>query len=370
LAKGLGKYYNKEPWIRGTITKFNLSGRRDFYAPYQVELVTGRQREKYFILEDTDEYICRVDATPRERFFDAIEEDCACDHLKYLVQEFDLDVASFSEMVIDEMIQNASYEVVLVLEEDLVLDVMGIKDSQGRTLLHRIASSRKVSCFIEKAIANYDLEEYEVNDLAVRSMRSDIVRMIENYSIATIVHKLARSIDLCLSSDNGNVFANLCDLLSRFRRLGMSDGSIINRLVDFRRIGSKDPPEKWIHGKLAPAGKVRNLRWLCEAVPAIRGWNPFERPYCMSVSRANTDESTQPELFTKNQMDKEDERVSFVSVTVHGRRHYSHYGLGRTGFKHYSQALLSWYDTYVNQLGIRKHVSLEKFIVFTLGDES
>jgi ankyrin repeat protein len=453
LATELRKYVKREPWIRATVTKVDIFGRRDFYSPYQVEFMTGRQRETCFILEDTDECICRADVTPRERFFDAVEQGCDISHLKYLVLEFSLDVASFTELVLAKAIEHASYEALLFLQKEFGLDVIESNDSQGRTLLHLIAASTKASHFIEKAIERKDPKNSDVQltlgdyvscrkdnsgrlwihemvasenfyalscvlslasnfgrslsmelnyeaviqkrnmseeereaaksvsfiqlttrdhenssprDLALRAERSDILHMIDEYSVSIMVHKLADTIEHSHYAHSDSVDDMLTELLPRFRCLGISDASIVRSLVYFWRTTSDRHMEKRVHGKLAQAGDVDALRWFFGAISEFPGSNPFKGRYRIWNSRANRDLFTQPELLSESQVKGEEEWISLVSITVHGEDCSGTFTASESDVRTYFLALCASYRSYPNRPGVRKPISLEGLLDYIL----
>jgi hypothetical protein len=96
-------------WVHAVVAKVNVLGRSDHYFPYEVEVAVtttttarhrGARKETYYIRLDTDECICGVSETPRQRFFSAVESDCSWQHLDYLMERFHLNVKSFLELVI------------------------------------------------------------------------------------------------------------------------------------------------------------------------------------------------------------------------------------------------------------------------------
>ena len=88
-GKAVGiKNTSLEPWIRGKITRVDIVGLRDHYAVYECSFMDRNKTKKCFILKDNDEHVASSNASPRQRLLEAIEQDCAYQHIDFLVKSF------------------------------------------------------------------------------------------------------------------------------------------------------------------------------------------------------------------------------------------------------------------------------------------
>ena len=134
--------------VRGKIIAVDVSKPQMNYAVYECSFgkaLTCR------IFEDTDEYISRADADPRERLFDAIEQNCGRKHLDFLCNQFNIDVLTFKDLVVAKAIESASLEALSWLQLSCEIDVQSMKDECGNNFLHQIAKSSHAARFIRKA---------------------------------------------------------------------------------------------------------------------------------------------------------------------------------------------------------------------------
>lgn len=138
-------------WLSGTIIKNMYISRGGYCGAYECTFEIGAKVHTCLIREDNDEHVAHVDADPRKRLFDAIEQRCSRKHLNYLKEEFNIDVATFRDLVLAKAIEFASYHALLWLQEDCDINVLRIRDESGNNLLHMIAKSPNAIHFIRDA---------------------------------------------------------------------------------------------------------------------------------------------------------------------------------------------------------------------------
>jgi Ankyrin repeats (many copies) len=116
-----------------------------------------------YIYKDTDEWIASADAGPRQRLFDAIDQNCSCAHLNHLVSASNIDVSSFRDLIVSHAIQACSYDALAWIQDSLKVDLDKIRYASGNSLLHQISALPKAVRFFERAayIADEDIEEEE-----------------------------------------------------------------------------------------------------------------------------------------------------------------------------------------------------------------
>lgn len=131
----------KENWVKGIIKEVAVLDANKDYAVYTCSYWDSR-RETCSIVRDDDEHIAAVNATPRERLFNAIEYDCSYDHLDYLIRNFELDVTSFQDLAISKAIEFGSYEALLWLQENNGVILSTIRDAEGNTYLYQMLQGR------------------------------------------------------------------------------------------------------------------------------------------------------------------------------------------------------------------------------------
>jgi hypothetical protein len=103
------------------------------------------------IRDDNDEHICRVDATPRERLLDAIDQRCSYAHIDYLVNATRLDVTSFQDLLVARAIQSCSYDAIWWLQDKTNIELVRVVDTTGNGLLHQISMKPQAARFFERA---------------------------------------------------------------------------------------------------------------------------------------------------------------------------------------------------------------------------
>eukprot|EP00984_Skeletonema_dohrnii_P014066 scaffold5878_cov108-Skeletonema_dohrnii-CCMP3373.AAC.2 len=138
-------------WLRGVITATDISREGVDYAAYECSFDVGKKSNSCRVIRDDDEHIAQVDAEPRKRLFDAIEQGCNRNHLKFLAVHFNINIAIFRDLVIAKAIEFASYQALLWLQNDCDIDVLHLKDEDGNNLLHMIAQSKHAARFIREA---------------------------------------------------------------------------------------------------------------------------------------------------------------------------------------------------------------------------
>ena len=85
------------------------------YAVYACSFEINGKSKQCYIGKDDDEHIAGADSVPRERLFEAIDQDCSLEHLSYLTSFYSIDISLFREMVIDRAVASASFNVRLII---------------------------------------------------------------------------------------------------------------------------------------------------------------------------------------------------------------------------------------------------------------
>ena len=142
------KLVNSETWVRGKVTAVDVSKLGTNYAVYECSIVKKGFACRVF--DDNDENIARADADPRERLFDAIEQNCSREHLNFLCSHFDIDISVFKDLVVSKAVEHASPQALSWLQNDCDIDVVSMTDDMGSTLLHQIAKSTNATRFIRE----------------------------------------------------------------------------------------------------------------------------------------------------------------------------------------------------------------------------
>jgi hypothetical protein len=141
-----------QPWKEGRVVRVDVVGLNGPYAVYEVSFVGPRNRRTiYGITVDDDEHICRVDATPRERLMDAIDQRCSYAHIDYLVSTTELDVTTFQDLLITRAIQSCSYDAIWWLKDKTTTDLVRVVDTNGNGVLHQISMKPQAASFFERA---------------------------------------------------------------------------------------------------------------------------------------------------------------------------------------------------------------------------
>eukprot|EP00984_Skeletonema_dohrnii_P002526 scaffold876_cov92-Skeletonema_dohrnii-CCMP3373.AAC.1 len=146
-------------WTDGKIILADVCEEGLDYAVYECSFKVAAKKYSCFINDDYDEHIALVDADPRKRLFDAIEQDCSRHHLIYLTSHFNIDITAFRDLVMTKAIEFASYNALTWLQHDCGIDVRRVKDKAGNKFLHMIANSPFASRFIRKVGGNSYLRE-------------------------------------------------------------------------------------------------------------------------------------------------------------------------------------------------------------------
>eukprot|EP00984_Skeletonema_dohrnii_P030095 scaffold21232_cov57-Skeletonema_dohrnii-CCMP3373.AAC.1 len=146
-------------WTDGKIILVDVCEEGLDYAVYECTFKVATKKYSCFINDDDDEHIALVDADPRKRLFDAIEQDCSRHHFIYLTSHFNIDIAAFRDLVMTKAIEFASYNALTWLQHDCGIDVRRVKDKAGNKFLHMIANSPFASRFIRKVGGNSYLRE-------------------------------------------------------------------------------------------------------------------------------------------------------------------------------------------------------------------
>ena len=121
LAKATTKvaiqYLNKSSWIEGTVTARDITGLESYYISYECSFDIAGKQYLCHITKDDDEHIANINASPRKRLFDAIEQDCSRTHLIYLTTTYSIDVFTFRDLVIAKALDCANYQTLSWLQK-------------------------------------------------------------------------------------------------------------------------------------------------------------------------------------------------------------------------------------------------------------
>ena len=108
VSPGRATWESISSWLPGRVTAVDIIGER-LYFPYKCSFVQEGNVQACFIFRDTDEFIANKHASPRERLFEAITQDCSPKHLTHLVKSYNIDVSMFVGMAVDAAMKEASY---------------------------------------------------------------------------------------------------------------------------------------------------------------------------------------------------------------------------------------------------------------------
>ena len=147
------------PWVEGRVIDVDLV-RPQVYAVYEVAYQERGRRHTCFILQDDDQHVTSATRKPRDRFLDAIAQDCAYDHFENLVLSFGLDMLPIQDLVLEQSLEHACYGSLLWLQEHAHLDLHRICfEESGRGLASRVSRSTKAERYFRK-ISSLSLTPY------------------------------------------------------------------------------------------------------------------------------------------------------------------------------------------------------------------
>ncbi|KAL3785516.1 hypothetical protein ACHAW5_005270 [Stephanodiscus triporus] len=149
-GKSAAQLKNKLSWHKGTVSAVDVTG-LEHYAAYTCSFDVAGKQYSCHVIKDDDEHITRKNADPGSRLFEAIELDCSRSHLIYLTTTYNIDVTTFSGLVMAKALECASYNALSWLQHNCNIDVLHIKDDSGNNFLHKIASSSQAARFIKEA---------------------------------------------------------------------------------------------------------------------------------------------------------------------------------------------------------------------------
>mmetsp|Transcript_29648 Transcript_29648/g.81504 ORF Transcript_29648/g.81504 Transcript_29648/m.81504 type:complete len:2695 (-) Transcript_29648:60-8144(-) len=158
---------NVPTWVRGKVVQVNSYGIAIYKCRYSVP---GQKRSwSCQCVDDSDYHIALVRTPPRQRLFDAIEQNCGYDHFQFLVDSNGLDVAGYTDALLEAAVKAANYDALLWLQEELSVNLLRAPtfDSKGGGLLHSIAESQQADRFFE------DVLEAEERKLVFKTRDSD-----------------------------------------------------------------------------------------------------------------------------------------------------------------------------------------------------
>jgi hypothetical protein len=120
-----------ERWVKGKIVGTVTGGEEDSFAGHSVRLDGGGSSRAAlrFVWIDTDEWIAKADAGPRQGLFDAIDQNCSYEHLKYLVTSTNLDSSSFCDLIVSRAITACSYDALAWIQNEMKVDLSQIRDA-------------------------------------------------------------------------------------------------------------------------------------------------------------------------------------------------------------------------------------------------
>ena len=235
--------------LKGKITAVDVSKVDVDYAVYECSFGEGLSCR---ILDDTDDHVSKVGANPRERLFDAIEQNCSSDHLQFLRCHFSVDVLAFSDLVVAKSIESGSLQALSWLQKKCNIDVVTIKDERGNNFLHQMAQSGHITRFIrEVGMACCDGEMEPILDL-IRScdeepLHSELNNDGETWIQVLVKRRDVKALDAALSTHCGFAW-DLCgpeglptDVIDSLAKSVRESGDpmmkcIFDSFVSFRKI--------------------------------------------------------------------------------------------------------------------------------------
>ena len=162
-------------WEEGEVVKADVFG-----FTYQCSFLGLRNRlMTCFLIGDDDEHICRVDATPRERLMDAIDQRCSYAHIDYLVTSTQLDVTSFQDLLVARAIQSCSYDAIWWLQDKTTIELIRVVDTTGNGVLHQISLRPQAAVVFRRAseVECENKEKYKL-DLSHFTGREEDIALI------------------------------------------------------------------------------------------------------------------------------------------------------------------------------------------------
>ena len=210
-AAGLSRR-NCEPWIRGKVTKVDLVGRDDYYVVYECRYKHGKRSRTCHILCDDDEHVASPDASARERLLETIGQDGSYEHINYLMKSSALDATALRDLLLSTAIENASYNMLLWLQENADVNLARIGDASFDGLLHQIAKSPHAERFLVEAAkrewVDYDGDEPNIQLNNLMANVEDRLFDQTNGQGRSFLHELIisgkqRALDIVLSPRDG-----------------------------------------------------------------------------------------------------------------------------------------------------------------------
>jgi hypothetical protein len=134
-------------WKEGKVVKVDYFG-----MAYECSFLGPRNRlTTCFLIGDDDEHVCKVDASPRERLLDAIDQCCNYYHIDYLVTPTELAVTSFQDLLVARAIQSCSYDAIWWLQNNTTINLVRVVDTNGNGLLHQTSMKSQAAIFFRRA---------------------------------------------------------------------------------------------------------------------------------------------------------------------------------------------------------------------------
>jgi len=202
-------------WIEGKITKLNpctdkmtrhsASTYTVWHGRYACTFLHKGKEFHCHIVTDNDEHVAKADKkkNPRARLMDAIEQDCSLGHIDYLIKAFDIDVASFQELVLLKAIEYASYNALLWLQDNLDINLDDLRDENGHYLMYQLAKSRDFMRFMKRLVEIESLDHRDrpssyikQQDLLLEKEESFLSALLDEGNIQALDYALTPKIGM------------------------------------------------------------------------------------------------------------------------------------------------------------------------------
>ncbi|CAB9504446.1 tetratricopeptide repeat and ankyrin repeat containing 1 [Seminavis robusta] len=140
-----------------------------FYLPYVVKSTgkgkPGVETYRYSIYKDNDECIAPIDAQPRERLTNAIQNNCNYEHIDYLVNAFNLDCSLILDLLVDLAIEHGSYNAIVWLQQNHSVPFSAkLKPEHNFNFLHRVVQGKHAVRFFKSHADAYIEKRAEEED--------------------------------------------------------------------------------------------------------------------------------------------------------------------------------------------------------------
>jgi hypothetical protein len=219
-------------WEEGKVVQVDVFG-----MTYKCSFLGLRNRlTTCFLIGDDDEHICRLDATPRERLMDAIDQRCSYAHIDYLVSTTQIDVTSFQDLLVARAIQSCSYDAIWWLQDKTSIELVRVVDTNGNGVLHQISMKSQAAAFFKRA-SEVECENKDKLklDLSIFTRREKDVSLIghRNHQGRSWLHALvitgnARALSIIFSPRGGMAWR-------------------VAEMICYNRVGNEKTAERTFH---------------------------------------------------------------------------------------------------------------------------